>query len=133
VAESSQLRVQSLQISDIGCFEKIDLQFSSGFNLICGANGVGKSTILSIIARAFSHHPSQLRRRALSSTPGNWAASFLLGQSPIKASGLSEGLMPNQNDVPQSLLVNEGRSIFYFKADRDFFSHNFKPYLAILL
>lgn len=121
MAESSQLRVQSLQISDIGCFEKIDLQFSSGFNLICGANGVGKSTILSIIARAFSHHPSQLRRRALSSTPGNWAASFLLGQSPIKASGLSEGLMPNQNDVPQSLLVNEGRSLFYFKADRDFF------------
>ena len=113
--------MQSLQISDIGCFEKIDLQFSSGFNLICGANGVGKSTILSIIARAFSHHPSQLRRRALSSTPGNWAASFLLGQSPIKASGLSEGLMPNQNDVPQSLLVNEGRSLFYFKADRDFF------------
>ncbi|MCV0352878.1 MAG: AAA family ATPase [Nitratireductor sp.] len=50
------LRIKSLEISDIGPFPDLKLYFkdSHGINLICGDNGVGKTTILEAITAAFS-------------------------------------------------------------------------------
>ena len=114
------IKIENLELRDIGCFEEIQIDFSPRFNLLCGANGVGKSTVLSVVARAFSHHQSALRRRSASSQPGKWSVDFIKGGVSHRATGLSEGLLPAEHDKPQAVFVEASRSVLYFKATRDF-------------
>lgn len=60
------MKINSLIIDGIGGIKHLDLHFKDGLNVICGANGIGKSTILNVIADAFNAgNPSQLKRNAL--------------------------------------------------------------------
>lgn len=58
------MRIMSLSISGVGGIRELTLSFNSGFNAICGPNGIGKTTILKIIANAFSIGGSNLKRHA---------------------------------------------------------------------
>lgn len=58
------MRVNSLKISGVGGIKELKLDFHSGFNVICGANGIGKTTILNIIADSFVAQHSALKRNA---------------------------------------------------------------------
>lgn len=60
------MKINSLTINGIGGIKHLDLDFKDGLNVICGANGIGKSTILNIIADAFNAgYNSKLKRNAL--------------------------------------------------------------------
>lgn len=60
------MKVNSLIIDGIGGIKHLDLKFNDKLNVICGANGIGKSTILNIIADAFNAgYNSKLKRNAL--------------------------------------------------------------------
>lgn len=48
------MKINSLTINGIGGIKHLDLKFNDKLNVICGANGIGKSTILNIIADAFN-------------------------------------------------------------------------------
>lgn len=50
----SAMKVKTLDIKGIGGVRKLSLKFNEGLNVICGANGIGKTTILNVIADAFS-------------------------------------------------------------------------------
>lgn len=47
------MQIKSLAIDGIGGIRHLELKFIPGVNVICGANGVGKTTVLDIIADAF--------------------------------------------------------------------------------
>ena len=60
------MKINSLTINGIGGIKHLDLKFNDKLNVICGANGIGKSTILNIIADAFNAgYSSKLKRNAL--------------------------------------------------------------------
>lgn len=60
------MKIKSLSIDGIGGIQHLKLSFIDGVNVICGANGIGKTTILNVIADAFgSHEYSKLKRNAL--------------------------------------------------------------------
>lgn len=60
------MKINSLTIDGIGGIKHLDLKFNDKLNVICGANGIGKSTILNIIADAFNAgFDSKLKRNAL--------------------------------------------------------------------
>lgn len=60
------MKINSLTINGIGGIKHLDLKFNDKLNVICGANGIGKSTILNIIADAFNAgYNSKLKRNAL--------------------------------------------------------------------
>lgn len=58
------MKIKNLQISGIGGIKELELTFHEGFNVICGPNGVGKTTVLDIIADAFTYADSKLKRNA---------------------------------------------------------------------
>lgn len=58
------LRVRALTISNVGCFTKITIRFGSDFNIVCGENGVGKTTILDCLAGMFSFDEQALSHNA---------------------------------------------------------------------
>lgn len=61
--------LKSMEISGIAGIEHLHLNFNRGMNIICGPNGIGKTTILECIAQSFSGDRIMiLRRRALSET-----------------------------------------------------------------
>lgn len=60
------MEVKELKIKNIGGIKELILNFNNNLNVICGANGIGKTTILNVIADAFvPAYESNLKRNAL--------------------------------------------------------------------
>ena len=49
------MKIKELELIAIGGIEAITLSFNERVNIICGPNGIGKSTILEAVALSFSH------------------------------------------------------------------------------
>ena len=55
------MKVERLSLANCGSFEKIDIDFEKDVTLIAGVNGVGKSTLLRLIAVLLSKANRKLR------------------------------------------------------------------------
>ena len=53
ISEGKKVKIKKLHIYGIGGIRDIELNFSDGMNVICGTNGIGKTTILEVIGDAF--------------------------------------------------------------------------------
>lgn len=53
ISEGKKVKIKKLHIYGIGGIRDIELNFSDGMNVICGTNGIGKTTILDVIGDAF--------------------------------------------------------------------------------
>lgn len=58
------MKIKNLDIVGIGGIKELKLNFDDKFNVICGANGIGKTTILNIISHTFSAGSTKLKRNA---------------------------------------------------------------------
>ncbi len=57
------MKINGVKIIGVGGIEKLDLQFDGHMNLICGPNGVGKTTLIEIIAHLFSSGETTILKR----------------------------------------------------------------------
>ena len=54
--ENDRFFVKSLKLENFRCFEKVELgPFDPHFNVLVGANGAGKSSVLLALAHLFRH------------------------------------------------------------------------------
>ncbi len=70
------MKINTLIIEGIGGIKELQIDFNQGFNVICGMNGVGKTTILNIIADVFVSSKSTLKRNA-DFKEGKYAISYM--------------------------------------------------------
>lgn len=71
----NSLTIRSIDINGIGPVKSLHVDFDPHFNIICGANGVGKTTILDCVAQTFALQ--RLRVRCNSNMDkGSWKTSF---------------------------------------------------------
>ena len=49
----NKFAIEKITIQGIGGITNLELPFKNGLNLICGTNGIGKTTILECISHAF--------------------------------------------------------------------------------
>lgn len=61
------MRVNNLKIEGVGGIISLDLAFNEKMNLLCGPNGIGKTTILESIAHIFSNGNTNILKRNVSS------------------------------------------------------------------
>lgn len=96
------MKISSLTINGIGGIKNLTMNFHEGFNVICGANGVGKTTILNIIADAFTGAKSVLKRNS-QFDQGDYFISFggVSGAEKKKTMQVKE-FDPNSNDLGRS-------------------------------
>ncbi|HBC7602450.1 TPA: AAA family ATPase, partial [Escherichia coli] len=47
------MKIQKIDIKDIGGIKRAIINFDSSMNIICGPNGIGKTTILDSVAHSF--------------------------------------------------------------------------------
>lgn len=58
------LKIKNIELDGIGPIKTLKLDFNEHFNIICGQNGIGKTTILDAIAQAFSLNETSVKRNA---------------------------------------------------------------------
>jgi len=117
------MRIENLKISGVGGIKKLDLTFHDGFNVICGVNGVGKTTVLDIIADAFTYSHSNLKRNA-TSEKGEYTITFenVVGDQRTKTLKILE-FVPDKQDVGRMSSV-ESHYVLFFSINRLL---NYKP------
>lgn len=58
------MKINTLKIVGVGGIKELELEFNQGLNVICGANGIGKTTILNVITDSVLADASKLKRTA---------------------------------------------------------------------
>ncbi|OQP99824.1 hypothetical protein BK412_25945 [Vibrio campbellii] len=58
------IKINKLKLVGIGPIKNLELEFNDHFNIICGQNGIGKTTVLDSIAQAFSVRETNIKRNA---------------------------------------------------------------------
>lgn len=61
------MRINKIKIEGVGGIKFLDLSFNNRMNLLCGPNGVGKTTILESIAHIFSQGSTNILKRNVAS------------------------------------------------------------------
>jgi predicted ATP-binding protein involved in virulence len=61
------MRVNKLKIEGVGGIKSLDLSFNERMNILCGPNGIGKTTLLESIAHIFSNGQTNILKRNVAS------------------------------------------------------------------
>lgn len=113
------LRINNIKIIGIGPIKNLYLTFDNNFNIICGQNGIGKTTILDCLAQSFGVNQISVKRTA-GQDKGNWNIS-------VSINGIEQSKLFSISAFHPNETIYEGINGFYqnsndiivFKTHRD--------------
>lgn len=112
------LRIESIKIINIGPIKDLSLEFDSHFNIICGMNGIGKTTILDCISQAFSSHQFTLKK-TVGTEYGEWTIKGSVNSTMMSHRMVSKSSSPTDNDAHGSHgLYQHSNDVIVFKTHR---------------
>lgn len=92
------MKIQNVQITGVGGIENLKFSLNPSMNLICGPNGIGKTTIIECIAHAFGAGQTSILKLNAKSEKGFIAIEYSDNGQHLK-SGLSiNKFEPNENE-----------------------------------
>jgi len=57
------MKVKKIKIEGVGGIESLSLDLHDNMNLVCGPNGIGKTTVLEVISHVFFNGDTQILKR----------------------------------------------------------------------
>lgn len=113
------LKIQRIEISDIGPIKHLELIFNNQFNIICGQNGIGKTTILDCIAQSFGVNQISVKRSA-SQENGKWNIDVLINGKSEQKTFIIKAFHPNERTYDGiNGFYQNSNDIIVFKTHRD--------------
>lgn len=117
------IRIQKIKIEGIGPIKSLDLNFDNHFNIICGQNGIGKTTILDCLAQSFSVNQISVKRTA-GLEKGKWNIHLAINNVPKNRTFEITSFRPNEDTRGTSTDGHHGfhensNDIIVFKTHRD--------------
>lgn len=112
------MRIKSISIEGIGGIKNLNLEFNKGLNLICGTNGIGKTTILEAISCGFTATSNAILKKN---------ANCQKGKVLLECEGSSLNSFNKQYEIKEFSATkndkiytssNETLSILFFNIDR---------------
>lgn len=115
------LRIRALKLERIGCFESIKIPLNDSMNIICGENGIGKTTILDSIALCFCGNIAFfVTKNANSSTPGTITAEIKSGTSIYSSNFRVDKFLPSAPGAANGpWRPEEARHFIHIRANRE--------------
>lgn len=108
------MKIDWIEIKDLGGIHNLYLEFNDGLNLICGMNGVGKTTILESIVHSFTpYHSGKLKRNA-KVLEGSWSISI---DGEILHNTVKD-YRPLDNSFRESYFTHLSKNVLYIKENR---------------
>ncbi len=99
----------------------MDISFKPGLNIVCGPNGVGKTTILDAIGSIFvAHYNLEGVRRRAGANAGYLDYSVILDDEFRDGGGTIKNFDPTDFATPYGNDVNSAAYLIYVKSNRDF-------------
>lgn len=84
----AQLRIDSIALTNIGSFSEMAISFGPKLNIICGPNGVGKTTILDAVSSVFvANYAMQALRRKAGTDTGVIRFNSVINKVTVEGSG----------------------------------------------
>lgn len=111
------MRINNLDIKGIGGIKQLKLNFCNGFNVICGANGIGKTTILNIIADAFANGEIKLKRNA-ECDEGQYTIQYFDGEKDIPIHRKIQAFDPRESKF--NLSNDDAKYLLRFDVNRNY-------------
>lgn len=113
-------KIKSININGIGGINKLYLEFQDGMNIICGSNGVGKTTILECISHAFVTTSTTVLKRNVNVSQGTCALTFKDGSKnePVLTAYTLQSFNPTGQRDFVNALSNESINILFFTERR---------------
>ncbi|WP_145148453.1 AAA family ATPase [Paenibacillus xylanexedens] len=108
------MKIDSIEIDNINGIKKLNIDMNGHINIICGMNGVGKSTILDVITQVFSHNFITKLKRNVRADRG-FASVIVDGH---KGFFDTNSFLPNDNQRFKASVVGEALKFIYIKEHR---------------
>jgi predicted ATP-dependent endonuclease of OLD family len=113
------LRVRSVQIKGVGGIRRLDIRLNDRMNILCGPNGIGKTTVLECIAHAFSVNSSSIIKRNAQSQSGGISGHVEIDDNLAKFDFSVNSFLPGLNQEIRGLYEHAGR-VLSLKVSRTF-------------
>ncbi len=112
------VRINGIKITNIGPIQDLTLSFDSHFNIICGQNGVGKTTILDCLAQSFSVSTTSVKRTA-GQESGKWVVDVILDGAAQERTFAITAFHPTENRYASQGFYQNSNDVIVFKTHRD--------------
>lgn len=116
------MKISNLHLENIGCFDRMDLNFAPDMNIICGGNGVGKSTLLLAIATVFgASNNDNIFKSVTSEVDGEISYTISSeGKQHSHSIQISRSHPAEARQIAGNMQTLLARDLIHIKADRDF-------------
>lgn len=112
------LKINNIKITGIGPIKNLELSFDNHFNIICGQNGIGKTTILDCLAQSFGINDTSIKRNA-GTEKGNWSVNVLINGTNQSKSFDITAFHPKEHRYQSQGFYQNANDIIVFKTHRD--------------
>lgn len=115
------LVIKELTIDGLGGINHLDLKLNKGLNLICGPNGVGKTTILESIGHMFSRGSHSKVKRNVKAEQGRCEISYSDSEGVTHTSSYTMKNYEENDSIDWHYSdANAANNVIVFKAERTF-------------
>jgi len=121
------MKISDIQIFGVGGIESVELKFNEQMNLICGPNGIGKTTIIETIAHTFSAGQTSVLKRNVNCNRSEVASTVFEGERSQKVVIQFDTFIPEKRAEIQGL-HQLSEKLFSFKTTRTF---NYTPLQSV--
>lgn len=120
IHEGDKMKVKSLDIKGIGGIRELSLKFNDGLNVICGTNGIGKTTILNIIADRVSFDNYRIIKRNAQVTEGNYTIEILIDGNIVSNTVKVVDFLPEEvSSINVRAAVDNAKHLLFFNTVRE--------------
>lgn len=114
------MKIKKIRIDGVGEIKHLELKFNKGMNLICGTNGIGKTTILECISHLFIQANTSQLKRNVNYKKGRVEAELEIDGQNTNYNYEIKDFEPDKQDFVSTIVRERSRDIIVFNLLRSF-------------